>query len=50
MSTITLQSDPAVQDIFDRCPDEIRPEMMKLRQLILDAAESDERVKNWKNP
>lgn len=44
MSTITLESDPAVQDVFDKYPDEIRPKMMKLRQLILDAAESEERV------
>lgn len=44
MSTITLQSDPAVQDVFDKYPDEIRPKMMKLRRLILDAAESEERV------
>lgn len=44
METLQLQSNPAVQAVFDRYPKEVREKMEVLRQLVLEVAEEVEEI------
>lgn len=37
--TLKISSEPKVEEVFARYPDSVRSKMIKLRQLVLEAAE-----------
>ena len=44
MKNLLLQSNPAVQTVFNRYPKEVRDKMETLRQLVLEVAEEVEEI------